>query len=67
MRTITAIIFAVSCDAIVVVFAPAGALADLLKAGDMARPFSTEAIYGAASGQGSTRTAAIAQPGSESL
>jgi peroxiredoxin Q/BCP len=45
MRSITAIVFALMCGAIVVVFAPAGALADLLKAGDVAPQFSTEAIY----------------------
>src|ERR1700691_1569970 len=46
MRSITAIVFALMCGAIVVMFAPAGALADLLKAGDVAPQFSTEAIYG---------------------
>ena len=46
MRSITAIVFALICGATVALVAPGGALADLLKAGDMAPQFSTGAIYG---------------------
>jgi len=46
MRNITAIIFALMCGAIVALVAPGAALADLLKAGDKAPQFSTDAIYG---------------------
>jgi hypothetical protein len=46
MRNIIAIVFALMCGAIVALVAPGGALADLLKAGDKAPAFSTDAIYG---------------------
>lgn len=46
MRSIAAIVFALICGATVALVAPGGALADLLKAGDMAPQFSTGAIYG---------------------
>jgi peroxiredoxin Q/BCP len=46
MRNITAIIFVFMCGAIVALLAPGPVLADLLKAGDKAPPFSTDAIYG---------------------
>jgi thioredoxin-dependent peroxiredoxin len=46
MRSMTAIAFALMCGATLVLVAPGGALADLLKAGDMAPQFSTGAIYG---------------------
>jgi len=46
MRNVTAIIFALMCGAIVALVAPGAVLADLLKAGDKAPQFSTDAIYG---------------------
>ena len=46
MRNITAIIFALMWGAIVALVAPGAVLADLLKAGDKAPQFSTDAIYG---------------------
>src|SRR5580704_3333881 len=46
MRNIKAIIFVFMCGAIVALGAPGAALADLLKTGDKAPQFSTDAIYG---------------------
>jgi len=46
MKKVTAIAFALICGGIVALIAPGGALADLLKAGDKAPQFSTDAIYG---------------------
>jgi thioredoxin-dependent peroxiredoxin len=46
VRSITPTVFALMCGTIVALVASSGALADLLKAGDLAPQFSTEAIYG---------------------
>jgi thioredoxin-dependent peroxiredoxin len=46
MRKINAIVFALICSGIVALIAPGTSLADLLKAGDKAPAFSTDAIYG---------------------
>jgi peroxiredoxin Q/BCP len=46
MRNITSTIFVLMRVAIVALVAPGAALADLLKAGDKAPQFSTDAIYG---------------------
>jgi hypothetical protein len=45
MRSGTAIVFVLMCGAIVALVASNAALADLLRAGDMAPQFSTETIY----------------------
>ena len=46
MKSTTSVVFALMSAATVVLFAPSGALASLLKAGDTAPQFSTEAVYG---------------------
>jgi thioredoxin-dependent peroxiredoxin len=46
MRTIKTIIFSFMCGAALALVVPGGALANLLKAGDMAPQFSTKAVYG---------------------
>jgi thioredoxin-dependent peroxiredoxin len=45
MKRVTTIVFALICSGILNLVAPRGALADLLKAGDKAPQFSTDAIY----------------------